>query len=177
MQLQRYTIQRFITTMSILDIILLLLFIPAFIQGITKGFVIQVFEIIAVIIGVWVAYRFSGIAFIWFSHFFSSSYGLLRLIVFILIMIVCILLLNLLGQAISKIIKLIMLGWLDKILGIIFALIKTALILGLLIILFNTLNIQFNIIKSDILVESVVYTTLKNFAYTIFPYLKELLFK
>ena len=70
-----------------------------------------------------------------------------------------------------------MLGWLDKILGIIFAIIKTALILGLLIILFNTLNIQFNIIKSDILVESVVYTTLKNFAYTIFPYLKELLFK
>ena len=69
-----------------------------------------------------------------------------------------------------------MLGWLNKLLGIAFAFLKTALIVGLVIMLFNSLNDNFHLIQEETLAESVLYGPLKNLAYTVFPYLKEMLF-
>ena len=70
-----------------------------------------------------------------------------------------------------------MLGWLDKLLGAVFAVLKASLVLGILIILFNTLNSAFNIVPESATDGSVLYGTLKRISYTVFPYFKELLFK
>jgi membrane protein required for colicin V production len=69
-----------------------------------------------------------------------------------------------------------MLGWLNKLLGAVFSLLKCSLIIGLLIMVFNSINNTFNLVAEEELAKSVLYPPLKDIAYTVFPYLKEMLF-
>ena len=84
--------------------------------------------------------------------------------------------LAILGKLIEGTVKLIMLGWLNRLLGVIFSLIKAGLIVGLVIMAFCSLNNTFNFVSEETLSQSVLFPPLKNMAYTVFPYLKDLLF-
>ena len=67
-----------------------------------------------------------------------------------------------------------MLGWLNRLLGLVFALLKAALVLGLIVTLFDSLNGIFKIVDQETLDASFMYPGLKNFADMVFPYLKKL---
>ena len=82
--------------------------------------------------------------------------------------------LGLLGKLLEGILNLVMLGWVNKLFGVIFAFLKTALITGLIIMVFNSINASLELVSAETLSESVLYTPLKNFADSVFPYLKEL---
>lgn len=69
-----------------------------------------------------------------------------------------------------------MLGWVNKLLGVAFSFLKCALVIGLIIMAFNSLNNSFHIISEEELAKSILYPPLKDIAYTVFPYLKDLLF-
>ncbi len=94
-----------------------------------------------------------------------------------LLLIVAVLFFRLIGKGVETIVKLVLLGWLNKLLGVVFAILKVGLILGLIIIVFNTINAQVGIVKEEVLSSSVLYEPLKNAAYSVFPYFKELLTK
>ena len=46
--------------MNTLDIVILLLFIPGIIRGLSKGFLEQAISLAGVVLSVYLAYRFSG---------------------------------------------------------------------------------------------------------------------
>ena len=102
------------------------------------------------------------------------SQGIGALAGLVLILLVVSLVVLLLAKLITKVIEMALLGWLNKALGFISAILVTAVVLGVLIILFDTVNVQFGLVKSDILETSVVYNLLKDFGYFIFPFLKQL---
>jgi hypothetical protein len=52
-----------------------------------------------------------------------------------------------------------------------------ALAIGVFIILFDTVNVKFGLVKPEILDGSIVYTSLRDLSYLVFPYLKELFFR
>ena len=158
--------------MSAVDIVLILCFLPALVQGITKGFVAQVAAIVSIILGVWLSFRFSGLVSAWLSPYLQVSPQVLRVIAFILILVAVILVLNLIATLVRGLLKLVMLSWADKLLGVAFAFLKAALLTGLVIILFNT---RFALVDEGFLSDSVLYGPLKNFAYSVFPYFKDLL--
>ena len=56
-----------------------------------------------------------------------------------------------------------------------FSIAVSALVIGLLIILFDTVNTKFGLVKGPVLQESLLYGALKDFGYFVFPYLKSLL--
>ena len=68
-----------------------------------------------------------------------------------------------------------MLGWVNRLLGLAFSLMKCFLILGLIILAFNSLNNTFGFVKQEYLADSVLYPFLRNLADSVFPYLKNLL--
>lgn len=162
--------------MSIVDIILLICFIPALISGIRKGFISQVISIISIIAGVWVSYEFSTQVGTWLGQHIEAADNVLKLISFILIMIAVFSGLALAGKLLEGLVNFVMLGWVNKLLGVAFAMLKTGLIVGLLIMVFCSLNNNLHMVSDDVLAESVLFTPLKNAAYTIFPYLKSLIF-
>ena len=152
--------------MNILDIILLVCLIPAIVQGLRKGFIAQVVAIISLVLGGWLAYRFSSALTAWLAA--------LDIISFILIFAVVVTLLFLLGKILETSIKIILLGWLNKLLGLVFALFKYVLVIGLLIILFDSINGRFHIVQESYLGSSVIYSGIRSITYSIFPYLKSL---
>ena len=161
--------------MGTLDIILLVCFIPALITGIAKGFVEQVVALASVILGTWLAFRFSAKLAEWLTPTFNLQGNLLQIISFAVIVILTILILHLAGRLLAGVLKLAMLGWLNRLLGFIFAIFKAALVLGMLITVFEGLNGQWNLVKPEVLADSPVYVALKGFALKVFPYLKGLI--
>ncbi len=160
--------------MNILDIILLICFVPALIQGFRKGFISQIIAIISIIAGVWMSARFANMVSEWLSRYVNASEQLMRVISFILIFIAIIIGLFLLGKLLEGTIKLIMLGWLNRLLGVIFSLLKASLAVGLVIMAFCALNDTFKLVSEETLNASVLFPPLKSLAYSIFPYLKEM---
>lgn len=163
--------------MNIIDIILLLCFLPAVISGLRKGFIAQVIEIISLILGVWLSFRFASAVSLWLGQWIDTSAQLLNLLSFAVIFAVVGIALFCLGKILEKSIKIIMLGWLNKLLGVLFALIKCALAVGLVLIVFGFINSHTGIVKESVLSSSALYTGLKNFTDSVFPYLKDILFK
>ncbi|MBQ6043950.1 MAG: CvpA family protein [Bacteroidales bacterium] len=163
--------------MSTPDIIILICFLPAIISGITKGFIEQVIALVSLILGAWLAFKFSTVVSDWLKPYFEVSETVLNVISFAVIMVAVVLVLFVLSKILTGVTKLVMLGWLDRLLGLVFALLKAGLIIGILIILFDTLNVKFEFVEEKVLDESVLYAPIRDIAYMIFPYLKELLLK
>lgn len=161
--------------MNIVDIILLICFIPALIQGFRKGFISQVIAIISIILGVWLSFRFSSSVSVWLVQYIQGSEQIMKLISFALILIAVIAGLTVLGRLIEGTFKLVMLGWLNRLLGVAFSLLKAGLVVGLAIMAFCSLNNTFGLVSEDTLNQSVLFPPLKDLAYTVFPYLKELI--
>ena len=161
--------------MNILDIILLICFIPAIIQGIRKGFIAQVISIVSIIFGVWASARFANIVSAWIGQYITASEQVLKVVAFALILIIVFLVLAAIGKLIEATFKLVMLGWLNRLLGVVFALLKTGLIVGLAIMAFDSINNTFKLVQESVLESSILYPPLKSLAYEIFPYIKDML--
>ena len=163
--------------MATLDIILLICFIPGIIRGISKGFLEQALSLVGIVLSVWAAFKFSALVCDWLKPYLSLSETTLNVVAFALILIAVCIVVLLVAKLLTKVLEMSMLGWLDKILGLVFALVVNALLLGVFIILFDTLNLKFGFVKPEVLDGSVVYTTLRDFCYLVFPYLKAFFFK
>ena len=163
--------------MSTPDIIILICFLPAVISGIKNGFIEQVVALVSLVLGAWLAFRFSNVVGEWLKPYLEVSETVLHVISFAVIMIAVVLVLFVLGKILTGLTKLVLLGWLDRLLGLVFALLIAGLLIGIGIILFDTLNVKFGFVDEAILDKSVLYGPIRDIAYMVFPYLKELLFK
>ena len=163
--------------MATLDIILLICFIPGIIRGLSKGFLEQALSLGGIFLSVWAAFKFSTVVCGWLKPYLSLSETTLSVVAFALILVAVCLAVLIVAKLLTKVLEMSMLGWLDKVLGLAFALVVNALLLGVFIILFDTLNLKFGFVKPEVLDASTVYTTLRDLSYLVFPYLKAFFFK
>ena len=161
--------------MSIVDIILLICFIPALISGLRKGLIAQLVAIISIFAGIWVSFEFASIISQWLSQYIEAPENVLQIIAFALIMVGVFVTLGIIGKMLEGILNLVMLGWANKLLGVVFSFVKCALVTGLLIMVFNSINTSLDLVSAETLSESVLYTPLKDFADSVFPYIKEMI--
>mgnify|MGYP002624805514 FL=1 len=163
--------------MNTLDIILLICFVPAVIRGLSKGFLEQAISLAGVIASVWASFRFSNIVSPWIKPYIEVSDTLLSVISFAAVLVVGLILTVLIAKGLTKVIEMAMLGWLNKVLGLLLGIVVTLLVLGTIIVLFDTLNLKYGLVPEAKLAESIMYNSIKDLAYTVFPYMKELLMK
>ena len=161
--------------MNILDIILLICFVPALIQGIRKGFITQAISIISIVVGIWASARFADVVSAWVSQYITASEQVMKVVAFALILVIVFIVLGILGRLLEGLFNLVLLGWVNKLLGVVFALLKTALIVGLVIMAFSSINDNFHLVQESVLNESVLYPPLKKLAFDVFPYVKDML--
>lgn len=164
--------------MCIFDILILLCLIPALIGGLRNGFIKEAAGIVSIILGAWMAFHFSEPVCEWVSQQFpGASPTLTHVLGYVVIFIVVLLIFGLVARLLRKIIQFATLGWLDRMLGAIFSIAKAALIIGLLILIFEPFNTTLGIVSDDTLSSSKLYGPVRDAAYKIFPYLKALIFK
>ena len=162
--------------MTALDIILLLCFIPAIWTGASKGLVHQIAGLIALLLGIWAAYKFAPGVGQWLSGWMEVSGTVLKICAYALIFLAVAFVVRIVGWLLEKVLQFALLGWANRLFGVVMAIFCTAVLLGVLIMLFNSLNVHLGFVKEEVLAGSGVYQFLKNFAYTVFPFMKQLLF-
>lgn len=161
--------------MNIIDVIILICLVPAVFQGYRKGFISQAISIVSLVVGIWASARFADMVTVWIAQYITASEPVLKLVAFALILILVFLALGLIGRLLESILNFAFLGWVNRLLGIVFSLLKTLLIIGLVIILFNSLNSNIGLVKPETLADSALYQPIKNLADVVFPFIKNLL--
>ena len=161
--------------MNLLDIILLVLLIPGTIRGISKGFLEQAVSLVGVVLAVYLAYHFSAPVCTWLGKYINVSETVLHVIGFAVMLLAVLVVVMCIAKLLTRVADMASMGWINRVLGFVFSLAVSAVIISVLIILFDTVNARFELVKTPVLNDSVLYGHLKDLGYWIFPYLKELL--
>jgi len=161
-------------SMNFLDIIIIICFIPAIIGGLINGLVRQLATLTSLLLGIWAGWHFSELLAQWIRNWFNTNNNIINIISFAIIFIGVLILVNLIGKALSGVVKFALLGWLDKLLGVIFGLIKYCFILSVIIYFINSINNLYEIIPAHNFTSSSLYPIIEPIAPAIFPYLKNI---
>ncbi len=158
--------------MNYIDIVLGIILIIAAIQGFRKGFVVELASLAALVLGIWGGIKFSD----WTAGFISRTFDyhseFLSVIAFLVTFVVIVVLVHIIGKIIDKTVKAVALGFLNRLAGIVFGLLKTAVILSILIFLFDTVDENVRILPEKQKAESKIYTPMKQLVPTLFPFIK-----
>ena len=160
--------------LGILDFVLLTVIIASAIYGAFKGFISQIVSIASLIFGVWCAFKFSDFAALQIKKYFEMGETAVYIASFILILILVIVAGNIIGMAIEMIIHFTLLGWLNRLLGILFSAMKWILIMSLIAYVVNYINASWHLIPDSFFEGSKFYPQLTGLSEKIFPYLQSI---
>ncbi len=157
--------------MNNLDILLIIVLVLSMIEGFRKGFIEELAALIGLILGIWAAIHFSGFVAHLLTNHFDIHAQYLPVFAFIGIFIAVVIAASVLGSIAGKIIKAISLGWLNRLAGLFFGLVKGALILSILLVVFNKFDQELHILPESLRMTSRLYEPLREFAPSLFPFL------
>lgn len=146
--------------MNIFDVIILIILLYGLIKGFIKGFIIEVAGIIALILGVTGSFKFASILEVYLNSYVDWSPKTVQIISFIILFIIIIYAVSLLAKMITKTLKIIALGMINRIFGGIFGLLKWCVILSSLVLVSQEINEIITLIPDKTLKDSVSYNLL-----------------
>ncbi|MCI2229978.1 CvpA family protein [Polaribacter sp. MSW13] len=155
--------------MNIFDIIIAALLLFGFVRGIMKGLFVEVASLIALIGGVYGAIHFSYFIGDFLKESVSWKEEYISLAAFAGTFVVIIIVIALLGKALTKLADFASLGIINKILGGVFGALKIGLILSVVFIFFSKMNDTIPFVDKEVLDKSILYQPVKKIAPTIFP--------
>ena len=146
--------------MNIFDFIILIILLYGLIKGFVKGFIIEVAGIIALILGVTGSFKFASILEVYLNSYVDWSPKTIQIASFIILFIIIIYAVSLLAKMITKTLKIIALGMINRIFGGIFGLLKWCVILSSLVLVSQEINEIITLIPDKTLKDSVSYNLL-----------------
>lgn len=158
--------------MNYIDIILGLLLLFAAINGFRKGLISELASLAALILGIWGAIEFSYITTDFLIENFNLETEYLNIISFIVTFIVIVILVHIVGSAVNKFIEVAMLGVLNKLAGLIFGIFRSALVLSIILLVFDKIDEDVEILSQEAKTESRLYEPVRKLAPSIFPFIQ-----
>ena len=159
--------------MSFIDILIIVPLGYAAWQGFKKGFVIELFTLLALLVGIYAGIHFSDLT----AKFIRESFGVegkyLPVVAFTLTFLAVGAMVYFAGKMLERMIKVVNLNPVNKILGIVFGLIKMVYTISIGIILLETYDERGDFIPEDIKTESLLYQPVKKVASATIPAIEE----
>ncbi len=143
-----------------LDIIVLVLVVVAIFKGLSNGLIVALFSFIAFIVGLAAALKLSSIVADYIGSSINISARVLPVLAFFAVFFIVVLLIKLGARLIEKVLQLSMLGWLNRLGGVVFYILIYLFICS--IVLFYAE--QLHIIKPETAQASVAYPYLQPMA-------------
>ena len=124
----------------LIDLILLGLLIMAVVKGLQRGFIVALFSMIAFIVGLVAALKLSTVVAAYLDDSVNVSARWLPFIAFGLVFIAVVLLVGLLAAVIQSTIEVAMLGWVNRIAGVLLYIVMYIMIFSVLLFFATRMN-------------------------------------
>jgi len=162
--------------MTVIDIIILVLLALAVFKGIKDGLMRQLGGIVGLILGIFLAGRFSAMLSGWLHRVAPTlSENVVKVLSFIVIIVVVCLCVVLLSRLLEKVIKITTLGWINRLLGVLLSVSAVVLLIGVIISVIEYVNTTwFILISPEQMAKSKGVQIISSITDALFPYLKQL---
>jgi len=159
--------------MNFIDIIIIIPLLWFTYKGFTKGLIIELATLIAMLLGIYIAAHFSNYTaeFLMDKLDFHSEY--MSIISFALTFILVVVLVMLFGKSLEKVINILLLSFVNKMAGAAFGLIKVAFVISVLIMIMGNMNFEDKILTTELREGSLLYEPIKKIAPVVFPMVEE----
>ncbi|MDO5969333.1 CvpA family protein [Flavivirga aquimarina] len=155
--------------MGVIDIILGALILFGLIRGFMKGLFVEVASLVALIAGVYGAIHFSNFAAEFLAEKVDWNEKTINIVAFAITFVIIVLAIALAGKALTKLANFAALGIINKLLGGVFGGLKIALILSVVLIVFDRMNDTIPFTEEETLEGSVLYKPVKSLVPMILP--------
>lgn len=155
--------------MGVIDIVLGAVILFGLVRGFLKGFFVEIASLVALVAGVYGAIHFSNFASDFLHAKVDWNEKTINIVAFAVTFVVIILVIALAGKALTKLANFAALGVINKLLGAAFGALKLALILSVLINIFDRFNDTITFADETTLQESALYNPVKSIVPILFP--------
>jgi len=138
--------------MNWLDFLVLIPLIWFGFKGLKNGLIKELASIAALILGVWATIKFSDVVAGWFGNS-----GTMKVIAFVLTFVAVLVIVHFAGIVVEKVIKLVIPGFVNSILGLIFGACKVLIVFSVLIYFINIVDKNEVIVKRNVKEKSLFY--------------------
>lgn len=159
--------------MSFLDIVLGVLLAYGLYQGIKNGLFVELASLISLLLGIYFAIKFSSLVGNILSEFVHWNPKTIQIFAFIITFIMVVIGINLLAKFLTGIADFAYLGWINKLGGGFFRVLKSILILSIFLNLFEKINYNNLLAKKETLDKSLFYRPIQKTAGLIYPSIKK----
>lgn len=155
--------------MSFLDIVLGVLLAISVFKGIRNGLFVELASLISLILGIYVAIKFSFLAKIMLSGLVHWNPKTIQITAFIITFLVVVVAISLLAKFLTNVANFAQLGVINNLGGGFFRLLKTILVISIFLNLFEKINFNNTFAKKETLDNSLFYRHIQKTAGFIYP--------
>ena len=159
--------------MTFFDIVIGILLVWGLFKGLKNGLFVEIASLVALIVGLYGAIHFSYVTGDYLKVQVNWSETYVKVAAFLITFFLIVVLVHFAGKFLTKIADFAMLGLLNKIAGGIFGALKTAIILGALLIFFERLTDSFNFVDEETKQSSIFYEPIKEIGALVFSFVLE----
>ena len=159
--------------MGFLDIIVCALLVFAFYKGVVNGLFVELASLVSLVLGIYFAVKFSSFVKELLMGFVKWNPNSIQIVAFVLTFIVVVIGINLLGKFLTGIANFAFLGWLNKLGGGFFRVLKTVLIVSIVFSVFEKINYNNYLAKKETLDNYIFFNPIQKIAGYVFPSIKK----
>lgn len=158
--------------MNFIDLFVFVLLIWAVFKGFTRGLIIQIATLAAFVVGIYLAIKLSGYTAHILSRFIHSNEEYLYIFSLAVTFLLVFFGISFLGRVVEKLVEAAQLSFVNKILGVIFSVFKTVLIVGVLLAYAEKVNVHTPFLPASTVKNSIFFKPCSKLAKMIFPALR-----
>lgn len=159
--------------MNFIDIILGTILVFGLIRGVWNGFFVELASFVSLLIGIFIAIKFSGFVADYIRENLLSESQYIEIIAFAITFILVIVGVILLAKTFTKLASFTGLGWINRLLGGVFGLLKMLFILSIALHFFQKINKNDALITEQKKEDSILYQPIVKASELVFPILTQ----
>jgi membrane protein required for colicin V production len=159
--------------MNWIDFIIIVLLVFGLARGFINGFIKELASLLALILGIWGAIKFSTWTAARLYDYFDMTGRYVGIIAFLVTFIVIVIVIHFIGLLIDKLTDKLSLGFLNSLLGMVFGVFKSALFLSVIFVILNAIDAKHHFLPRETIEKSRFYNPIADIAPAVFPLIGE----
>ena len=155
--------------MNFIDAIIIIVLAFAVIKGFINGLVKEVASLAALILGIWGAIKFSDFTAEKLYDYFDMTGKYVGIISFLITFGIIVIVIHFIGVLLDKLLEAVALGFVNRLLGMVFGLIKSVLIMSVIFVVLNAIDAGRPFLPKERIEKSMLYNPIAGIAPAIFP--------